>query len=166
MEKETSFEWVDNVDFALLDLLQKDGRATNVKLANHLNLSETPCWRRLKRLEDAGIIEGYRAKLNRRKLGFDIHAFVQVFSGSHTDDSLERFEQAIREIPEVISCHNLTGDTDYLMQIVTKDLDSYERLLRKVIRRLPGVTSVKTSVCLREIKGSEDLPLTTGTPLV
>ncbi|SLM30935.1 Leucine-responsive regulatory protein [Desulfamplus magnetovallimortis] len=160
MKKDISTPEIDDFDYALLNLLQKDGRATNVKIANSLNLSETPCWRRLKRLEEHGIIKGYHANLNRYLLGFDILAFVQVFSERHTDDSLYQFEQAVKEIPEILSCHNITGDADYLLQIVTKNLDTYEKLLRKVIRRLPGVTSIKTSISLREIKDSKELPLT------
>ena len=140
-------------------MLQEDGRKTNVKLAYNLNLSETPCWRRLKRLEETGFIQGYHAVLNLNLLGFGIYAFVQIFSERHTDDSLEKFEKTVQEIPEILSCHNITGDADYLLQIVSENLESYETLLRKVIRRLPGVTSVKTSISLREVKDTANLPL-------
>jgi len=150
---------LDETDYSLLARLQKDGRITNAKLAETLNLSETPCWRRLKRLEENHVITGYNAILDRNLLGYEICAFVQIFSKSHTDDSLEQFESAVKEIPEILSCHNITGDADYILQIVAQNLESYEELLRKVLRRLPGVTSVKTSISLREVKNTTSLPL-------
>lgn len=150
---------LDKTDYSLLARMQKDGRITNAKLAASLNMSETPCWRRLKRLEENHVISGYNAILDRNLLGYEIYAFVQIFSKKHTDDSLEKFETAVKEIPEILSCHNITGDADYILQIVAQNLESYEELLRKVIRRLPGVTSVKTSISLREIKSTTSLPL-------
>ncbi len=159
MRKNIPLKQIDETDYALLSMLQEDGRTTNVKIAGSLNLSETPCWRRLKRLEDTGFIEGYHAVLNRKLLGFGIYAFVQIFSERHTDDSLEQFEKEVQEIPEILSCHNITGDADYILQIVSENLEEYEKLLRKVLRRLPGVTSVKTSISMREVKGTTNLPL-------
>ena len=150
---------VDQIDCAMLSLLQTDGRASNVKLADTLNLSEAPCWRRLKRLEEEGYIQGYQAKLNRKRLGFGVLAFVEIKFSIHTDESLVKFERAIQEIPEVLSCHNISGESDYLLQVVSESLESYEKLSRNVIRRLPGVTSVKTSFSLMEIKASTQLPI-------
>jgi len=159
MSKKTLQMTIDETDYALLAVLQEDGRASNVKLAKHLNLSETPCWRRLKRLEDSGFIKGYQANLDRRLLGFGVLAFVQISFAIHTGDSPEQFEQAIQEIPEVLTCHNVSGDAEYMLQIVSKDLETYEKLLREVIRRLPGVTSIRSSFSLREVKASTNLPL-------
>jgi Lrp/AsnC family transcriptional regulator, leucine-responsive regulatory protein len=150
---------LDKTDYALLAYLQHDGRATNVQLADHLNLSETPCWRRLKRLEAEGIIDGYQANLNHRKLGFDIMAFVQVVFSVHTDEQPEKFEQTVQGIPEILSCYNVTGEADYILVVVAKDLAAYEKLLRTTIRKMPGVTSLKTMLSLREIKGTTALPL-------
>ncbi len=150
---------LDETDLALLNLLQKDGRLSNVKLAEKLNLSETPCWRRLKRLEESGYIRGYQAKLNRQLLGFGVLAFVQICFSIHTDDSPAQFENAILEIPEVLSCHNVSGEADYLLHIVSESLESYEKLLSGVIRRLPGVTSIKSSFSLRAVKDTTDLPI-------
>ncbi len=150
---------IDETDYALLSLIQKEGRASNKKLAQSLNLSETPCWRRIKRLEETGVIEGYQAVLNRRLLGFGVLAFVKVGFAVHTDDSPYRFEEAIQAIPEVLSCHNVSGEADYFLQIVARDLEAYELLLRTQLRRLPGVTSIKSSISLREIKDSRNLPL-------
>lgn len=150
---------LDEIDYAILKLLQKDGRASNVKLANHVNVSETPCWRRLKRLEKKGYIHGYQANLDRRLLGFGVVAFVEICFSTHTEESLVQFEKGIQEIPEVLSCHNISGESDYLIQIVTESLESYEKLSRNVIRKLPGVTSIKTSFSLREVKASTEIPI-------
>ena len=166
MSKKLPLVTIDETDYALLALLQEDGRASNVKIAKHLNLSETPCWRRLKRLEDSGFIKGYQANLDRRLLGFGVLAFVQISFAIHTDDSPEQFEHAIQEIPEILSCHNVSGDAEYLIQIVSKDLETYEKLLREVIRKLPGVTAIKSSFSLREVKASTNLPLVAGNPSV
>jgi DNA-binding Lrp family transcriptional regulator len=150
-------------DLALLDLLQKDGRASNVTLARKLNLSESPCWRRQKRLEENGFIKGYHAHLDRKCLGFGVFAFVQISFSIHRDDALVDFEQAIQDIPEVLCCHNISGESDYLLQVVSESLESFEKLSRTVIRRLPGVTSVKTSFSLKEIKNSTQLPIANQT---
>ncbi len=150
---------LDETDYALLSLMQTDGRASNVKLAQSLKLSETPCWRRLKRLEEAGCIEGYQAILNRRLLGFGVLAFAQISFAIHTDDSPYQFEEAIQAMPEILSCHNVTGEADYFLQIVAQDLDAYERLMSQKLRKLPGVTSIKSSLSLREVKDSTNLPL-------
>lgn len=153
---------IDETDCAILNLLQEDGRSSNVKLADALNLSETPCWRRLKRLEEEGYIQSYQAHLDRKKLGFGVLAFVEISFSTHAEETLVKFEQAVLAIPEVLFCHNISGGADYLLQVVTENLESYETLSRNVIRRLPGVTSVKTSFSLKEIKATSKLPVSTG----
>ena len=150
---------LDKTDYSLLAYLQNNGRASNVELADHLNLSETPSWRRLKRLETDGIIKGYQANLDRRKLGFDILAFVQIMFSVHTDDTPGKFEQSIKEVPEILSCYNITGEADYMLVIVSENLEEYEKLLRLTIRRLPGVTSIKSILSMREVKNTTSLPL-------
>ncbi len=150
---------IDETDYALLDLIQKDGRISNVNLAQALNLSETPCWRRLKRLEESGCIDGYHAILNRPALGLGVLAFVNIKFAIHTGESPYQFEEAIQDIPEVLSCHNVTGEADFFLQIVARDLEAYEQILRKKIRTLPGVTSIKSSFSLRKIKSTTRLPL-------
>ncbi|OHX11616.1 AsnC family transcriptional regulator [Chromobacterium sphagni] len=153
---------LDNVDRALMALLQQDGRLSNAKLAEHVALSETPCWRRLKRLEADGYIEGYQAVLNRKKLGYGVLAFVQVGFGSHTGDAPRRFEEQVQAIPEVLSCHNLTGECDYLLQVVAEDLEAFGVFVRDVLRELPGVSSIRSSLSLREVKMSGQLPVGAG----
>ncbi len=150
---------IDETDYALLDEIQKDGRISNVNLARALTLSETPCWRRLKRLEESGCIDGYHAILNRPALGLGVLAFVNIAFAIHTGESPYRFEEAIQDIPEVLSCHNVTGEADYFLQIVAHDLESYEQIIRTKIRTLPGVTSIKSSFSLRKIKSTTRLPL-------
>ncbi|MDN0083637.1 Lrp/AsnC family transcriptional regulator [Crenobacter sp. SG2305] len=150
---------LDDTDRALLSLLQQDGRLSNAKLAEQLSLSETPCWRRLKRLEGDGFIQGYQAVLDRQRLGYGVLAFVHVGFGSHTGEAPLRFEEAVQAIPEVLSCHNLTGESDYLLQVVATDLESYGIFIRDVLRQLPGVSSIRSSLSLREVKASSSLPL-------
>ena len=159
MGKETLNSELDAVDRAILRHLQEDGRITNAKLAEKLSLSETPCWRRLKRLEAEGYIEGYQANLNRRKLGYGVLAFVQLSVSIHTDEATARFENVVRSCPEVIACHNITGQADFLLQVVAPDLDSYGAFIDRVFRKLPEIRAIHSSVSLREIKASNRLPL-------
>lgn len=159
MEQNMPDNSCDKVDYALLAFVQNHGRATNVQIAEHLHLSETPVWRRLKRLEHEGIISGYRAELNRQRLGFDILAFVQVIFSVHTDDTPYQFEQAVQSMPEILSCYNVTGEADYMLIVVAPNLTAYEELLRTKIRRLKGVRSLKTILSMREVKHSASLPL-------
>ena len=140
-------------------LVQDDGRISNVKVAETLALSETPCWRRLKRLEESGYIDGYQANLNRHRLGLGVLALVQICFANHTDDAPSQFEEAVQNIPEVLSCHNVTGEADYFLQIIARDLVEYELFLRKVLRRLPGVTSIQSSISLREVKNTTRFPV-------
>lgn len=149
----------DTTDYALMALVQDDGRISNVKVAETLALSETPCWRRLKRLEESGYIDGYQANLNRHLLGLGVLALVQICFANHTDDAPSQFEEAVLRIPEILSCHNVTGEADYFLQIIARDLVAYERFLRKVLRKLPGVTSIRSSLSLREVKNSTRFPL-------
>lgn len=150
---------LDEIDRTILRLLQEDGTLSNAKLAERLSLSVTPCWRRIRRLEQEGFIDGYQANLNRRKLGFGVLAFVQLGFGIHTDDSPNRFEKEILAHPEVLSCHKITGAADYLLQVVAEDLDSYGEFVEQVLRVMPGVTSIHSSLALREIKSSSRLPV-------
>lgn len=150
---------LDDVDLAILRALQADGRLTNARLAEQIALSETPCWRRLKRLEAEGYISAYRADLNRRKLGFGVVAFVQITLSNHAGDAPLRFEESVAAMPEVLFCHNVTGECDYLLQIVAADLDAYGSFVRDTLRRLPGVSAIRSNLSLREIKASHALPL-------
>lgn len=150
---------IDKVDADILARLQGDGRLSNARLAEQVGLSETPCWRRLKRLEEDGVIEGYQAVVNRRALGLGVMAFVQLTCSQHDEQTTAAFQKAIEASPQVLSCHNTTGDADFLLQVVAEDLDDYSRFVERVIRRLPGVTSIRSSLSLRELKSSNRLPI-------
>ncbi len=150
---------LDQVDRAILRILQEDAMVPNARLAERLSLSLTPCWRRLKRLEQEGYIDGYRAILNRRKLGLGVMVFVQLTFAIHSDDSSGRFEEAILQVPEVLFCYKVTGTADYLLQIVAQDLDAYGEFVEKVLRKIPGVTTIQSSVTLRQVKASTQLPV-------
>ena len=153
-------ERLDKVDGAISDRLQRDGRLSNVKLAEQLSLSEASCWRKQKRLEQCGVIEGYQAVLNRKKLGLGVMAFVQISCTDHSEEATAKFERIIESAPQVLSCHNTTGEADFLLQVVARDLDSYSRFVEKVLRTLPGVSSIRSNISLRELKTSNRLPVT------
>lgn len=150
---------IDRVDADILDMLQENGRLSNAKVAGRLSISETPCWRRLKRLEESGVIAGYQAVLDRRALGLGVLAFVQLGCNEHSEETTEEFQRIIQCNPNVLSCHNTTGEADFLLQVVAKDLDDYSRFVERVLRRLPGVTSIRSNVSLRELKSSNRLPI-------
>lgn len=150
---------VDETDRRILRAMQSDGRLSNAKLSETLALSETPCWRRLRRLEAEGYIKGYHAHLNRKKLGFGVVAFAQVTLGNHAGEAPLLFEQRVADMPEVLACHNVTGDCDYLVQIVAENLEDYGTFVRDQLRKLPGVTSIQSYLSLREVKSSSVLPV-------
>jgi len=150
---------IDKVDADILDRLQRDGRLSNAKLAEQISLSETPCWRRVKHLEELGVIAGYQAILDRRKLGFGVMAFVQIVCTQHGEEVTAEFEKVIQACPNVLTCHNTTGEADFLLQVVAKDLDDYSRFVDKVLRKLPGVSSIRSNLSLRELKASNCLPV-------
>lgn len=150
---------LDKVDAAMADCLQQDGRLSNAKLAERLALSEASCWRRQKRLEESGVIEGYQAILNRRKLGGGVMAFVQIVCTQHSEEVTAEFEKIIQACSRVLSCHNTTGEADFLLQVVARDLDDYSRFVDKVLRKLPGVSSIRSNISLREMKATNRLPI-------
>lgn len=150
---------LDKTDLQLLALLQSNGRLSNAKLAESLSISETPCWRRLKKLEEEQFISSYQANLDRRKLGFGVMAFVQISCTSHDEVSTQKFEQIINESDNVLACHNTTGEADFMLQVVARDLDDYSVFVEKTLRRLPGVAAIRSNISLREVKASTRLPL-------
>lgn len=155
---------LDSEDMEILNILQQDGRISNVRLAGQLSISETPCWRRIQRLQKDGFIEGYQAVLNRRKLGFGVMSFIQLSFTRHDDQATHEFETMINGCPEVMSCHNTTGDSDFLLIVVAKTLDEYSEFIDRVLRKIPGITRIKSNISLRELKSSYRLPLDPKTP--
>ncbi|MXN80091.1 AsnC family transcriptional regulator [Burkholderia sp. 4701] len=152
-------ETLDKIDAGILDQLQQDGRISNAKLAERFSLSEASCWRRLKRLEEAGLIDGYHARLNRRKLGLGVMAFVQIVCTQHGEDVTAAFESIIQASPNVLACDNTTGEADFLLQVVAADLDDYSNFVEKVLRKLPGVLSIRSNLSLRQMKSTCRLPI-------
>lgn len=155
----------DATDRTLLEALQNNARLTTSELAQLTQMSQSPCWRRVKRLEDAGLIAGYQARLDRRALGYGVMAFVTIsIEGQDESHSLD-FERAVRQIPEVVTCHGVSGPEDFVLIVVAADLDAYSNLMQHKLRRLPGVKMVRTSFSLQEVKPMEGLPLPQrGTP--
>jgi Lrp/AsnC family leucine-responsive transcriptional regulator len=150
---------LDKTDRAILMAIQGDGRMTNASLAEAVGLSETPCARRLKRLEADGYIEGYRAELSKRALQIGVTAFALVRFGVHDRRLADEFERQIQGLPRIVACHNVSGSADYLLHVVARDLEDYGAFIRDVLRALPGVTSVESVLSLREVKRDTGLPL-------
>ncbi|WP_175689732.1 Lrp/AsnC family transcriptional regulator [Burkholderia anthina] len=152
-------EQLDRIDRGMLDMLQQDGRVSNARLAEAFSLSETSCWRRLRRLEEAGLIAGYHARLDRRKLGLGVMAFVQIVCTQHGEEVTAEFERLIQASPNVLACDNTTGEADFLLQVVAADLDEYSHFVERVLRKLPGVLSIRSNLSLRQLKSTQRLPI-------
>ncbi|KUM40011.1 Lrp/AsnC family transcriptional regulator [Pseudomonas sp. EpS/L25] len=149
----------DRLDAAIVERLQRDGRLSNARLAEQLALSEASCWRRQKRLEEAGVIEGYQAVVNRRRLGIGVMAFVQIGCTQHSEEVTAQFEAIIGASANVLACYNVTGEADFLLHVVARDLDDYSRFVEQVLRKLPGVFNIRSNLCLRELKSERRLPV-------
>lgn len=152
-------ETLDRFDIAILNQLQNEGRLSNAELATRVGLSAAPCWRRVKALEESGFITGYRAEINRHKMGLGVLAFVRLDADRNSGDVLQALESAIRTIPEVISCHYISGNGTFELQVVSRDLNSFSQFAREVLINLPNVKDVHTSFSLGEVKHSSALPL-------
>lgn len=158
MKKIKPIAALDAVDLAILKHLQSDGAMSTPKLAEQLSLSVTPCWRRLKRLEEEGYILGYQANLDRRKLGLDVMAFVSLSFGNVGDKQPNRFEALIQDHVQVLSCHKITGEADYLLVVLANNLDDYSNFI-EALRVIPGISSIHSNLALKEIKFNSRLPL-------
>ncbi len=153
---------LEAVDARILDALQGDGRLTNQALADRVGMSTSPCWRRVNRLEQDGMIAGYRAVLDRQKIGLGVLAFVRVKIDSHNADEAEEFSRGIMRLNEVVACYSVAGDADFLLQVVASDLDAYADFAMTVIRRLPRIKEMQTTMVLKEIKAFEGFPVNVG----
>ena len=159
MSKDLASDELDRVDRQILALLQEDATLSNAALGERLSMTVTPCWRRRKRLEDLGYIRGYQAQLDRRRLGFGVLAFAQVRFGEHAGEDPDRFEQLVQQLPEVLSCHKVTGEADFALTVVAADLERYGRFVEEVLRKQPGVATIHSSLSLREVKSVSKLPV-------
>ena len=151
---------IDKFDRAILNHLQADGRMSNVDLANAVSLSESACLRRVRSLEEEGLIEGYVALLNQSKAGLSGDVFVHIGLHREEQSELAAFESAVQSIPEVMECYLMTGEFDYLLRVVVKNMADFERLHKKSLTRLPGVARVNSSVAIRTVRKTTELPLT------
>jgi Lrp/AsnC family leucine-responsive transcriptional regulator len=152
-------EQIDDYDRAILDALQTDGRIANAELARRLALSAPAIHARLRRLEEVGLISRYAAVLDREKLGFDLLCFVNISLQRHTREHVALFRQRIQEIPQVLECHHVTGEYDYLLKVVVRNRKELEHLLMEELTPIPGVAHIHTSLVLNEVKAATALPL-------
>lgn len=151
---------LDRYDRQILQVLQEDGRISNQDLADRIGLSPSPCLRRVRALEESGLIRGYRALLDAKKLGLSLMALIHISMDRHTPERFENFEAEINAIPEVIECLLITGqDADYQLKTVVRDMDAYQELLLNRITRIPGVTGVHSSFVLRRVVDKTALPV-------
>ena len=150
---------LDKFDRNILNALQQDGRISNVDLAQRVNLSESACLRRVRALEQSGFIERYVALLDQKHLGLSGTVFVHIALRREEQSELAAFESAIQEIPEVMECYLMTGEFDYLLRLVVSDMADFERLHNDAITRLPGVARVNSSVAIRTVRKTAQLPI-------
>ena len=149
----------DRTDLKLLTELQADGRRSVVELAERVGLSQTPCARRIQKLEQAGVIEGYSAVVDPVKLGLKVQAFVQVKLERHTDENVAEFRRTLQLIDEVVSCHATTGEHDFMLTLVAPDLESLSNIVLKRLLKIPAVRDVHSSIVLETMKRSVRVPL-------
>lgn len=150
---------LDAVDLKILAALQGDGRMSILNLAQRIGLSPSPCARRVRMLEDAGVIKGYSAIIDQAKVGLPVSAFASIKLERQREEDLDRFAQAVKRWPEVVDCYLMTGQRDYLLRIVVNDLRAYEDFIKSKLTRLDGVASIETSFALDQMKRSEVLPI-------
>ena len=151
---------LDGYDRRILEALQEDGRLSNQDLADRIGLSPSPCLRRVRRLEEAGLIGAYRAVLNARALGLNLMAFIQISMDRHTPERFENFERHVGDYPEVLECHLITGQSaDYLLKVIVADMDGFQALLLNKITRIDGVTGVHSSFVMKSPVSKTSLPL-------
>lgn len=150
---------LSKTDIKILQQLQQDARITNQHLADEIGLSASPTWRKVRKLEEDEVIQGYRAVLNRKKIGLNVMVFVRVTIDSHSEAEARKFEQEVMALDNVVSCYSIGGDADFLLQVVAADMDAYAEFAMSVIRRLPGIKEMQSMFVLKEIKGLAAWPL-------
>jgi len=146
-------------DLHILRALQDNGRITNADLAEGVGMSASPCWRRVRKLEAEGVIRGYSARLSRRALGLGVLAYVSVEISDHSEAVTRAFEAAVAGLDEVIACHQVTGGADYILTVVSRDLDSYADFANRRLRPITGIKAISTSFVLKEAKPQSGLPV-------
>ncbi|WP_296264588.1 Lrp/AsnC family transcriptional regulator [Pseudomonas sp. UBA6562] len=149
---------LDRTDRALLDALQRNARLTIAELADQVALTTSPCWRRVKRLEEHGYITGYQAVLSPKALGFGVTAFVSIMMDSHGKDAAQAFEQRLMDIPQIVACHHVSGRYDFLLEVLARDLESFGEFAREILQRLPGVKEIYSSFSYKAVKHQRVIP--------
>jgi DNA-binding Lrp family transcriptional regulator len=150
---------LDDKDRALLAELQRDSRQTVQQLAAAVGLSATPCWKRVKEMEAAGVIRGYGATIERESVGLALSVLAEVNLTQHTEHTVREFERAVAACPQIVSCYSTTGAADYSILVLVEDIKAYEAFLHEVAFKLPGVTHIRSSVVLKEVKAERGLPI-------
>ncbi len=151
---------LDKYDKLILQTIQQHGRISNQELADAINLSPSPCLRRVRQLEDAGLIDGYIAVVNARALGLTLLSFIQISMDKHTPERFDMFEKTIADLPQVLECHLITGQSaDYLLKVIVKDMDDFQDFLLNKLTRIEGVTGVHSSFVLKSPVKSSALPI-------
>ncbi len=150
---------LDALDYKILQLLQQDCRMTNLEISARIGLSPAPTLERVKKLEKAKIIEGYHAKLNRLKLKLGVCVFIQVTLSRQVDNVVVKFKKRIAELPEIVECYQVTGNSDYLMKIMVTDIPAFEKLISENLSRMDEIGSLHTMLMISELKNSNVLPL-------
>ena len=150
---------MDRTDLKILEQLQRNGRLSHVELAERVGLSPTPCTRRVRRLEEAGIIRGYGAIIDAKRVGQNVTAFIQIKLERHTDEIVEHFRRTLEERPEVVAAHAMTGEMDFLLHVVVPDLDALGQFTLHQLLKLPGVRDVLSGLVLETLKSSARVPI-------
>jgi Lrp/AsnC family transcriptional regulator len=154
---------LDRTDLQLLDALQRDATLSMAQLGERVGLSATPCWKRIKRLQDEGYITARLAILDRKKVGLPVTVFVSVRTTQHDEQWLARFAAIVTAMPEVLEFHRMSGDVDYMLKVVTSSIDGYDRFYKKLIRQV-GLSGVSSAFSMEQIKSTSVLPLDAGVP--
>jgi DNA-binding Lrp family transcriptional regulator len=150
---------LDRIDHNILEILQSRGKITNAQLSKEVGLSPAPTLERVKKLETSGIIESYHAQLNRRKIGLGVMTFVQVTLSGHRRAITDQFIDTVNSVLEIVECHHVTGSCDFLLKVISEDMDAYQRLITDTINEIDVVASTQTMVILSTIKNSKVLPV-------
>ena len=150
---------LDRHDVLLLTELQRDSRQTVQQLADAAGLSSTPCWKRVKEMERSGVIRGYTALIDREKVGLSLCVLAEVNLSRHSEEDVRRFEQAVADCSQIVSCYSTTGQADYVIKVLVPEIKSYEAFLHETFFKLTGVAHVRSSVVLKEVKAETRLPL-------
>ncbi len=150
---------LDSIDRAILRVLQQDGKIPNTDLASRIGLSPSPCLRRVKLLEEAGIIERYVALVDAAKLGMGFTVFARVWLTGQDEETVVPFVEAIRRLPQVVECHLMAGDCDFILRVVAADLDGYRRFQIEHLGRIKGVRNIKSEIPMQRVKQSTEIPV-------